>query len=179
MSPRISIVIPAYNACQTIVPLLDSIYRSQNVKLSEAELIVVDDKSTDETVRQVQKYILKHSELNIKILLQRKNSGPAHARNAGARVARGKILFFLDSDVVLHKNSLKELFRSFNDPDIHALTGVWDKAQKNHAFFPKFKALRDWSYWINERDPKNYYYLFSTRVAAIKRDFFLRLGGSR
>ncbi len=57
------------------------------------------------------------------------------------------------------------------------MTGVWDKKQKSRKFFPKFKALRDWSYWINERDPRNYYYLFSTRVAAIDRKLFLRLGG--
>jgi len=175
MKPLISIVIPAYNASKTIIPLLDSIYENRGKDI--IEVIVVDDKSSDETAELVQKYILKHPKLKIKILLLKTNSGPAHGRNVGARVARGNILFFLDSDVILHKNSLSELVRSFEDPDIHALTGVWDKAQKNHAFFPKFKALRDWSYWINERDPKNYYYLFSTRVAAIKRDLFLRLGG--
>lgn len=57
------------------------------------------------------------------------------------------------------------------------MTGVWDKKQNSRKFFPRFKALRDWSYWINERDPKNYYYLFSTRVAAIDRGLFERLGG--
>ena len=96
----------------------------------------------------------------------------------GVKHAYGRVVLFLDSDVVLYRESLFEVIRSFKeDPDLYALTGVWDKKQKSRKFFPKFKALRDWSYWINERDPRNYYYLFSTRVAAIDRKLFLRLGG--
>ena len=114
----------------------------------------------------------------VQILQLKKNAGPAHARNVGVKYAQGKVVLFLDADVVVYRNTLFELIRSFqSDPDLYALTGVWDKEQRSHDFFPKFKALRDWSYWINERDPKNYYYLFSTRVAAINREFFLRLGG--
>lgn len=177
MRPYVSIIIPSYNAQKSIVLLLSSIYKSLKVDKLQIEVLVIDDCSHDETILTVEKFILNHTKISIKILALKKNKGPAHARNIGARHASGTILFFLDSDVVLHTNSLFELIYSFHDPDIHALTGVWDKKQTNHAFFPKFKALRDWSYWINERDPKNYYYLFSTRVAAIKRDLFLRLGG--
>jgi hypothetical protein len=64
-----------------------------------------------------------------------------------------------------------------DDPDIVAVTGVWVKEQKTKAFFPNFKALRDWSYWINERDKSGYYFLFSTRIASIKKTVFDRLGG--
>lgn len=187
MFPFVSIVIPAYNAGSTIIPLLSSIYHSQKADLASIEVIVVDDHSLDNTIDLINKFILNHPKLEIKILKLGKNKGPAHARNAGAKAAgigkreagsmKKHVIFFLDSDVVLHKKSLYELMRSFEDPDIHALTGVWDKKQRSHDFFPKFKALRDWSYWINERDPKHYYYLFSTRVAAIDRGLFMRLGG--
>jgi len=121
---------------------------------------------------------LNHPLLNLKIIKLKTNQGPAAARNVGVKYAKGKVVLFLDADVVLYKNTLFEIVRSFkNDPDLYAMTGVWDKKQRSHHFFPKFKALRDWSYWINERDPKNYYYLFSTRVAAIDRGLFNRLGG--
>lgn len=121
---------------------------------------------------------LRHPLPFVQIIQLKKNAGPAHGRNVGVKYARGRVVFFLDSDVVVYRNTLFELIRSFqSDQDLYALTGVWDKEQKTTAFFPKFKALRDWSYWINERDPKNYYYLFSTRVAAIDRELFLRLGG--
>ncbi len=173
----LSIVIPAYNAQKTIVPLLDSIRQSEKVDLREIEVIVADDKSSDETVRSVISFE-RPGLSKLRIIKLKNNQGPAAARNTGVKYARGKVVLFLDADVVLYKNTLYEIVRSFrNDPDLYAMTGVWDKKQKSNKFFPKFKALRDWSYWINERDPKNYYYLFSTRVAAIDRGLFLRLGG--
>ena len=45
----LSIIIPAYNSEKTIIPLLDSIKKSKGVNFKEIELIIVDDKSTDDT----------------------------------------------------------------------------------------------------------------------------------
>jgi glycosyltransferase involved in cell wall biosynthesis len=201
----LSIVIPAYNSEKTILLLLQSIAKSQKVDFSEIEVVVVDDASADATAEvgmsffrtsQVRSTCASGTKVVVlrnqweyskrqclpavafKLIRLKKNQGPAKARNIGVKHAKGKVVLFLDADVVLYKDTLFEIIRSFkNDPDLYALTGVWDKTQKSNKFFPKFKALRDWSYWINERDPKNYYYLFSTRVAAIKKDLFLRLGG--
>ncbi|KKS97816.1 MAG: family 2 glycosyl transferase [Candidatus Gottesmanbacteria bacterium GW2011_GWA2_43_14] len=176
----LSIVIPAYNSQGTIARLLDSIYRSKRTDFSKIEVIVIDDHSRDGTVGETALFLEKHKRdhFQFRIIELHKNAGPAAARNTGAKYARGKILLFLDADVELYPGSLAEVVRNFaEDEDIFALTGVWSKSQRSRNFFPKFKALRDWSYWINERDPKNYYYLFSTRVAAINRDLFLRLGG--
>src|SRR5262249_6966278 len=93
------------------------------------------------------------SHLKLRILRLEHNKGPAVARNRGAKAARGKFLLFLDSDVQVFPDTLKNLAKIYqNDPDIVAVTGVWVKEQKTRDFFPNFKALRDWSYWINERD---------------------------
>lgn len=175
----LSIIIPSYNSELTIITLLNSILKSGKVKLADVELIIVDDKSNDTSVRLVVGYFKKNPKFGkTKIIQLHKNSGPAYARNIGVKYAKGKVVLFLDSDVVVYKNTIYEVIRSFkNDADLYALTGVWDKEQRNNKFFPKFKALRDWSYWINERDPRHYYYLFSTRVAAIDRALFNRLGG--
>lgn len=177
----LSIVIPAYKSETSIGRLLTSICQSKNIDYPEIEIIVVDDKSTDKTISEVQKFAACKKGKKfaaVKVVALRTNSGPAVARNTGVKYSRGKVVLFLDSDVVVYRNTVFEVVNSFKkDVDLFALTGVWSKVQKNHQFFPKFKALRDWSYWINERDPKNYYYLFSTRIAAIRRDLFLRLGG--
>ena len=168
--PYLSIVIPAYKAQETIQPLLDSAF---NASFADFEIIVIDDCSPDKTGEVVKKY-----GRGVRYYRLRKNSGPAKARNTGARLAKGKVLLFLDADVELYKNTLREVATRFQkDPDLYAMTGVWNKVQKTKKFFPRFKALRDWSYWINERDQRGYYYLFSTRIAAIDRKLFLRLGG--
>lgn len=169
-TPFLSIIIPAYKAEETIVPLLDSAFNSS---FRDFEIIVVDDCSPDDTAGVVKKY-----NRGVRYHRLKRNFGPAKARNRGAKLAKGKILLFLDSDVQLYKNTLKEIACCFKkDPDLHAMTGVWNKVQKTKKFFPRFKALRDWSYWINEREQRGYYYLFSTRIAAINRELFLRLGG--
>ena len=174
----LSIIIPAYNAQKSIIPLLTSLYKSRRVNWKNLEIIVVDDASSDNTVSRLLSWVKTHKKISVRILKLKKNSGPAHARNVGVKYARGMIVLFLDSDVRVYPLTLFELLNSFgHDPDLYALTGVWDKVQKTSAFFPNFKALRDWSYWLNERDPRHYYYLFSTRVAAINRKLFLRLGG--
>ena len=106
------------------------------------------------------------------------NKGPAIARNRGVAKAKGEFVVFLDGDVEVFPDTLYQIGKVFmEDPDVVALTGVWVKEQKSKDFFPNFKALRDWSYWINERDKSGYYYLFSTRIASIKKAVFERLGG--
>lgn len=183
MKPYLSIVIPYYNSADTIGPLLTSIARS--VRAPSYEVVVVDDGSKIKLKTQISKIKnsvqngkLRNIWKNIHIHELKSNMGPAAARNRGAKAARGRFLVFLDSDVELFPDTLHNLARVYlKDPDVVAQTGVWAKEQKTGAFFPNFKALRDWSYWINERDKSGYYYLFSTRIASIKKTVFTRLGG--
>ncbi len=174
MKPYLSIIIPYHNSEATIGVLLDSIYASR--KAPAYEVIVVDDGSRVKFQIPNPKSQKKNKILTI--INVKQNKGPAAARNRGAKEARGKFLVFLDSDVVLFPDTLANLANIYqDDPDVVAVTGVWVKEQKTDAFFPNFKALRDWSYWINERDKSGYYFLFSTRIASIKKSVFLRLGG--
>jgi len=169
--PFLSIVIPAYRAAGVLPRLLDSIFATKG--FSDFEVIVVDDASPDETARVAELYQQK-----VKVLRLKRNSGPARARNEGVKIAKGKVVLFLDADVVCYPDTVARVAKRFlKDKDLTAITGVWVRPRKTADFFPNYKALRDWSYWINERDQKGYFYLFSTRVAAIKRDVFLRLGG--
>ncbi len=175
MKPFFSIVIPYHNSQETIVSLLTSIRDSKGAP--ELEVIVVDDGSSVSFEENSFKRG-RLAKLNVRIIRLEKNRGPAVARNRGAAVAKGTYLLFLDSDVQLLPDALANLSAIYrDDPDITAVTGVWMKHQKSKKFFPNFKALRDWSYWINERDKSGYYYLFSTRIASIKREVFVRLKG--
>ncbi|EKD83117.1 MAG: family 2 glycosyltransferase SpsQ, partial [uncultured bacterium] len=75
---QVSVIVPAYNSERTIKKTLEAIkQQTANLKI---EVIVVDDGSTDSTREIV-------SELPGVKLLQQNNSGPATARNTGARVA--------------------------------------------------------------------------------------------
>lgn len=170
MKPYLSVIIPYYNAPEKLERLLNTLHKSKNVPAYE--VIVVDDGSTPSLSFPIR------PGTTIKIIRLSRNSGPAVARNRGVAAARGEFVVFLDGDVEVFPDTLANIAGIFtDDPDVVALTGVWVKEQKSRDFFPNFKALRDWSYWINERDKSGYYFLFSTRVAAIKKAVFLRLKG--
>lgn len=113
----------------------------------------------------------------VSLFVFRKNFGPAKARNFGAKKASGHYLLFLDGDVELKSQSLSNVIKLVKSGQVQAFTGIWDYQQKSQKFFPRFKALRDWSYWSGERKKNSHYYLFSTRIAGIEKKLFLKLGG--
>lgn len=172
--PYISVIIPAYNASVTISRLLVSLRGS---KFKDFEVIIGDDAS-EEPLEDIIEGVIKRCKFSVRIIRNKRNLGPAGARNNAAKLAKGTVLLFLDSDVEVYSDTLSNVAKRFQeDDDLTAITGVWDKEQRTERFFPQFKALRDWSYWTNERDSDGYYYLFSTRVAALRRKVFERLNG--
>ncbi len=181
MKPYLSIIIPYYNSPSHLVRLLGSIKKSVNAP--SYEVVIVDDGSKKEFAVDGlwfmdQKNKLQTKNFQLRTVRLQTNRGPAIARNRGVERAKGTFVVFLDGDVEVFPDTFAQIAKIFrDDPDVLALTGVWVKEQKSKDFFPNFKALRDWSYWINERDKSGYYFLFSTRIASIKRSVFLRLGG--
>ncbi len=103
---KVSIIIPSYNSSDTILGTLISI---NNQLLSDherdlIEVIVVDDGSTDDTEVKIRQ--LKY-DFRLKYIKQA-NAGRSTARNVGVKNAIGEILIFLDSDVLLEKNFVRE-----------------------------------------------------------------------
>ena len=90
MKPLLSVVIPAYNVAEFILPAIDSI-RAQSFK--NLEIIAVNDGSTDATGALLA--AVKDSRLK---LINQTNRGLANARNTGIKAARGKYIGFLDGD---------------------------------------------------------------------------------
>lgn len=89
MTPRFSVIIPAFNAAATLVRAIESV-RAQSWPAHE--IIVVDDGSIDATAEIARQYG------DAVRLIQQANSGVSVARNAGAAVATGNWLAFLDAD---------------------------------------------------------------------------------
>jgi len=108
----VSIVVPAYNAGETIGPLLDSLL---NLDYTEYEVIIVNDGSTDRTKEIVERYPVR--------LINQPNRGASAARDAGFRVASGEIVAYVDSDVTVTRDWLRELVPAFSDPTVAATTG--------------------------------------------------------
>ena len=88
--PRVSVVIPAYNAAATLPETLDSVFRQS---FTEFEVIVVDDGSTDATSDVLATYGDR-----VRVLRKANEGKPAATRNLGVRAARGEYVAFLDAD---------------------------------------------------------------------------------
>jgi glycosyltransferase involved in cell wall biosynthesis len=96
MMPRVSVIVPAYNAAATIGSCIAAL-GAQAMDPSLYEVIVVDDGSTDETVTLAEQAAAA-SRADVRLVSMQENRGPAAARNEGVRAARGEILAFTDAD---------------------------------------------------------------------------------
>lgn len=92
--PLVSIIIPVYNEDQHIIACLDSLSKQT---YPATELILVDDGSTDETIKKISSWH-KQSTIDTQLLKQ-KHQGPGAARNLGVSKSKGDIVVFFDADM--------------------------------------------------------------------------------
>lgn len=116
MNTLISIVVPNFNKEIFVNQTLDSLI-SQSFK--NWEVIIIDDCSTDNSVKIFEKYIAKDA--RFKLLRNHKNLGGAYSRNRGLKSAKGSFIVFLDSDDILTKNCLSLRYEKIKDKEVDFL----------------------------------------------------------
>ena len=162
---KITIIIPAYNCCKTILQTIEAVKKQEGL-IEPPEIIIVDDGSNDKTLEVLNQI------KDIKVLSQH-NSGPASARNNGAKASTGDILVFTDSDTVPHKDWLKNLTEPFENPDIVATTGTYsiENCESKLASLIQYEIE-------NKHSKYNDYVAFGGSYnLAIRRDLFFSIGG--
>lgn len=102
MNPIISLIAPAYNVEKYIEACVHSC-ENQDLPRDSYEIIIVNDGSTDSTYSTIER--LSGVYENIRIVTQ-KNQGLSVARNNGFKLARGKYVWFIDSDDCISSNCL-------------------------------------------------------------------------
>ena len=105
----ISMVIPFFNAARTLQVCLDALARQS--MLAQDRIILVNNNSTDESVRIVESFIQAHPQIAMTLLHESK-PGASAARNAGARAAEGDWLAFTDADCMPDEHWLADLRRA-------------------------------------------------------------------
>lgn len=101
-TPKFSIIMPAYNAEQTIGRAVASVLAQTE---SNFELIIINDGSTDKTDKIINKFLLEDA--RIIYLKSEINHGVYYGRNLGIKKARGRYIAFLDSDDYWLSNKLE------------------------------------------------------------------------
>lgn len=149
---RFSVIIPCYNAAQTIIRALDSLIYQQ---YDDWEVICVDDCSSDNTIEVIERYICDHPG-HIVLLKNKQNVGAGESRNTGIKASRGDYLCFLDSDDYYDNSFFEVLSKQIDktDSDIvfYGCRQVLGRVVRNRPTIvlksiPDFMALEGGSFW--------------------------------
>jgi glycosyltransferase involved in cell wall biosynthesis len=162
----ISVIIPVYNSAamlnRCLAAVTASVYRHY-------ECIVVDDGSTDDSRDVAARYPARVIEL------AGGPRGPAYARNRGANVAQGDILFFIDADVLITADTLSKVAASFTrQPSVDAVFGSYDDSPAVGSLVSQYKNL--FHHFVHQNSSTKAV-TFWSGCGAVRREVFLAMGG--
>ncbi|WP_245834362.1 glycosyltransferase family 2 protein [Streptomyces aidingensis] len=164
--PLVSVIIPNYNYARTLRLCLESV-RAQTYP--NIEVIVVDDRSTDDSVAIAHEY-------GADVTVTPENIGAPAARNLGAERAGGEVLFFLDSDVALAPDAVAGAAALLTgDPSVGGVCGTYDAEPLiRDSLVEEVRSLQLYA-WIHggQGDISTVY----TALFAVRRDVWEEVGG--
>ena len=161
---KCSVIIPAFNAENTIDTTLQSLLAQENA--GDFEIIVVDDGSTDRTAEIVGKYAVK--------LIRKENGGPASARNLGVKKSSAEIVLFTDSDCIPANDWIQKMIEPFRDENVSGVKGVY--ISRNKSLIARIIQLEFEERYLMLKKQKDIDFVDSYS-AAFKKTAFQSVGG--
>lgn len=169
----VSVIIPAYNESKVIERTILSVLASRGV---EVEVLVMDDGSSDDTADVVSRAFYFEPRVKLHKL---KNGGKARALNEGFKLASHEVVIALDADTIFLPDTIVELARKFDDPNVAAVAGRAAVGNTQH-FVARWQALE---YVIGQAVERRAWHLLGVvsvvpgAVGAWHRDAVLAVGG--
>lgn len=153
---KVSLYIPCFNAQETIRPCLEAVLKQEYLL---KEVLVVDDGSSDKTIKIV-------SEYPVKIIRHKANKGLAAARNTAIKNLKADFVASLDADCVPEPDWLECLMGRFNSPKIAGVGGKLLEAYSS-SVFDIWRSVHMRQYWKDkERSPP---FLFGSNSVFCKK----------
>ncbi len=115
-SPKLSIVIPSFNEEKRLPATLERIASYINASGRETEVIVVDDGSTDETIRIAESF--RRQIAGLRVVSNGQNRGKGYSVRLGSMDSRGEIVLFTDADLSAPIEEADKLLAKMNDYDV-------------------------------------------------------------
>lgn len=118
-------IIPVYNVEPYLERCLESLIDQEEIEQC-LEILLIDDGSTDRSGEICDQYAARHSDISV---IHKENGGLSSARNTGIAQARGRYVFFVDSDDYVERSMariLAEAVERFQNPDVIVFDGVED-----------------------------------------------------
>jgi len=160
----ISVVIPNHNGGQTLGECLEAVYKTGYPGL---EVILVDDASNDDSLKIAGRF-------PVRVIRHEKCRGAAAARNSGAAAVGGEIVLFIDSDVIIPRDTFKILREDLADPKIAGVVGLLRPFTRFGNLCSQYKNF--YMHYTYRQLPA-LISVFYTSIAAIRRTVFDECGG--
>ncbi|MBC8444028.1 glycosyltransferase family 2 protein [Candidatus Woesearchaeota archaeon] len=137
--PLVSIIIPAHNEENTIAGTIESVLKL-NYPRDKVEIIIINDGSTDDTKKNIEK--ITHSNRNRKIIfIDQKNQGKAKSLNNALKIAKGEFFACLDADSFVEKNTLIKMIKFYNQNPHLAIVTPAMRVKDPKTLTQKFQRL--------------------------------------
>ena len=159
VDPLVTVVVPTYNRRESLLRMLQSL-SEQTYSPDGFEVVVVDDGSSDGTAERLREL---RPPFGLRVLSQQ-NQGPAVARNRGVAEARGRLIVFLDDDIVARPNLLAE--------HVAAHEGEADPVVIGTMMPPHDWPRPVWVRWEEEHIVQQYRAMMAGEYACTARQFF-------
>ncbi len=161
----LSVIVPVRNDSENLELCLEALDASEN---ADFEVIVVDDASTDTSPEVARRH-------GVRLIRQDTRTGPAAARNRGARAASHSFLFFLDADVRVRPETLRKVTeRLQGSPSEEVFFGSYDAEPGAPGLVSQYRnLLHHYVHQSGNAEASTFW----SGCGAIKKSVFLELGG--
>ena len=159
MDPKLSVIIPAFNAENTLERCIKSILRQS---FSDYEIIIIDDGSTDSSREISDLYCRRDKRMQV---VHQNNSGVSVARNVGINIASGQYIMFVDSDDEIESSFFAEYIEAVEKTNCDIIIGGYtkvsvDESKSEHR--PNKQGIYGKEIWEDIcREPEQYGYICS------------------
>jgi len=148
--PRLSIVIPAYNECARIEATLARVLDCIEARHWDAEILLVDDGSTDTTVDIVQRWMALHPRLHL--IKNAGNRGKGYSVRNGLLQSAGEIVMFTDADLSAPMEEAERLIDAIDEGADVAIGSRWLDKQKQTTHQPLYRRFFGRCFnWVTRR----------------------------
>lgn len=137
--PLVSVIVPCYNEQDTIGLLLQAIY-SQSFPLAEMEVVIADGLSTDQTLKQIQKFQREHEDLVVRVVENVWRTIPS-GLNAAIRASEGQIIIRLDAHSIPYPDYIANCERALRSGCGDNVGGVWEILPSGKGWLAKSIAV--------------------------------------
>lgn len=139
---KVSVIVPVYNTSKYLNRCLDSLV---NQTLKDIEIIIINDKSTDDSIDIIKEYENKYK--NIRVIHNKTNKGIGYNRNLGIEKSSGKYISFIDSDDWVSQDMYEKMYnKAIKDKDDLVICNYFKMLEENSSV-----RKLDCDYYISER----------------------------